>query len=132
MVRQPLQSGVGEHQVEGFMGAIMGAIHPLADFRSHPGAFRLRLARGVDHFRRTVQTGNVRAGPSLGQDGGAVAGAAAQVDRAVNAWKYDSRHQVAAGLRPFIRETKILAGVPTGHTAIMKPINGFKQVSLRP
>ena len=76
MIRQPLESRIREHDVVLF--AVGGS--PVADTARDPLVPRLSYSRGLDHFIRVVQAGDVRLGPPSGEHLGAVAWTATEVN----------------------------------------------------
>src|SRR5438045_105240 len=76
---------------------------------------RIILARAAAHVGGAVESGDCGGWPALGQDRGAVARSATEIDHSGGRGRVDARDEIAAGLRALVGESEVLAGIPIGH-----------------
>src|SRR5438128_1789504 len=94
MVGDPLEGGVGEGEV---VVRIAGGCGPLHDIGGDPVPIGMRRSSFGDHIGGVVEAGDLGVGPALGEDFGAVAGTAPEVDDTAGCGKFDAGGEVAAG-----------------------------------
>jgi hypothetical protein len=106
-----MKGSVGEDDVEGCGRGFC----PLGDAGFKPVMRGTAFAGFFEHLSGAIETSDDGAGPSLGQNAGAVAGAAAEVDDCHRLRQTDLGCEIAARPRAFFLEQQILVGLPTGH-----------------
>jgi hypothetical protein len=115
VIRHPLQSGVGEDDLEepGF------GVCPCGNFTLDPLMLWLFALRFANHCSGIVHTGDFGVRPEFCQNLGAIARSAPQVDNAPSPFDEDSSGKITARPCPLFREFEILIGIPARHWAYM-------------
>ena len=70
-----------------------------------------------DHLQGAVQPDQSSFWPAVGEDGGAIAGPATQVNHMAGRVQGDAARELATGPGALFIETKILIGIPSRHDA---------------